>query len=291
MDGLPVEKVAGDVLNIESLQSAFADADIVFHLAARISITGRDTASVEKINVTGVQNVVTACLTNHVKRLVHFSSIHAHEQLPLEQTLDESRKLVTPTHKFLYDRTKAQGESIVAQAIGKGLDAIILNPTGIIGPYDFEPSLFGAVIVMMANGRLPVTIGGGFDWVDVRDVAEGAVRAAFHAPAGGKYLLSGHWVSLKDVAREVGLAVNRKPPAYVLPLRGANLLVPFIEAYCRVSGTRPLFTKAAINAIGGNRNISHENANRTFGYKPRPFYETINDAVTWFKQCGLTSKK
>jgi len=286
LDELPVEKVNGNILDTESLKSAFLDADVVFHLAARISISSRDAKQVEEINVTGVQNVVSACLSSGVKRLVHVSSIHAHQQTPLNQPVDETRPLVGLYHKFIYDRTKAQGEAIVSQAVASGLDAIILNPTCIIGPYDSQPSHFGAAIIMMAKGKMPVAIGGSFDWVDARDVADGAIRAAQIAPTGGKYMISGHWMSLKDVAREVGLVVKRRTPSFVLPVWCARGIVPFVGVYYRLTNSRPLFTKAAICAIDGNRNICHDRASITFGYQPRPFKETIFDTVTWFKENG-----
>jgi dihydroflavonol-4-reductase len=286
IEGLPVEKVNGNILEIESLNSAFLDADVVFHLAARVSISGKDTKEVEAINVTGVQNVVAACIANRVKKLVHISSIHAHQQTPLNQAVDETRPLVGLTHKFAYDRTKAQGEAIVSQAVANGLNAVILNPTCIIGPYDSQPSHFGAAIIMMAKGKIPVAIGGGFDWVDARDVADGAIRAARMALPGGKYMISGHWVSMKDVAREVSFVMKKRPPSFVLPIWSARGVVPFAGIYYKLTNTRPLFTKAAICAIDGNRNICHDKASRTFGYQPRPFRETIIDTVTWFKENG-----
>jgi dihydroflavonol-4-reductase len=286
IDGLPVEKVAADILNAESLQKAFVGVDVVFHLAARISIVNSDRQQVEAMNIFGVRHVVEACLTSGVKRLVHVSSIHAHQQEPKQQQLDETRPLVGSYRSFSYDHSKAEGEIIVRQAIRNGLNAIIINPTGIIGPYDYQPSHLGSALLMIANRKMPMGIGGGFDWVDARDVADGIVRAAETASAGGKYLLSGHWVSMKNVAREVCNVLNMKPPSFILPIWGARCVVPLVTAYCTITDTRPLFTRAAIGALDSNHNISHARAGRTFGYQPRPFNETITDTLTWFKKNG-----
>jgi dihydroflavonol-4-reductase len=290
IDGLPVEKVAADILDAESLQKAFSGVDMVFHLAARISIVNYDRQQVEALNVFGVQHVVEACVSAGVKRLVHVSSIHAHQQEPKLQQLDESRSLVDAYRSFSYDHSKAEGERIVRQAVRNGLNAIIIVPTAIIGPYDYEPSRLGSGLLMIATRKILVCIGGGFDWVDARDVAEGIVNAAEKAPAGGKYLLSGHWVSMKNVAREVCNVLKMKPPTLVLPLWGAQCIVPLVAIYSRITRRYPIFTRAAMCALDSNRNISHASASRTFGYQPRPFKETIIDTLAWYKKNGYLKK-
>ena len=95
---------------------------------------------------------------------------------------------------------KRQGKKKSAKAIEKGLNAVIINPTGVFGPYDYQPSHFGAALLSMANGKMPALIDGGFDWVDARDVVQGAMQAEKKAPAGSEYLLSGHWVSMPEIA-------------------------------------------------------------------------------------------
>jgi dihydroflavonol-4-reductase len=110
LQGLPVEIVKGDVRDPASLANAFAGAATVFHCAARIAITGRGWKAIEEINVRGVANVVAACLSNKVRRLVHFSSIHAFDPLPLNEPLDETRQKVSSPKAPPYDRSKAAGE-------------------------------------------------------------------------------------------------------------------------------------------------------------------------------------
>lgn len=287
IDSLPVEQAFGDVLDINSLQSAFGGVDMVIHLASRISIVSWDSEQVEATNTTGVKNVITACLSSRVKRLVHVSSIHAHEKVPLDQELNETRELVNSRNAATYDSSKARGELIVQAAVQDGMDAIIVNPTGIIGPYDFEPSLLGAGLLTFARGHIPITIGGGFDWVDARDVSEGILKAAELVPPGGKYLLSGHWVAMQDVTREVRRVMGKKPPLFAFPLRGAVCITPVVTAIDRVTGRRPLFTAAAVKALDSNRYISHVKASSAFGYEPRPFTETIRDTIGWFSQNGF----
>ena len=177
LEGLDVEYVPGDVLDKESLTKAFTGADVVFHLAGRISVVTFDRKEVEAVNITGVQNVVDACLATSVKRLIHTSSFHAHKQEPLDQPMDESRSLLDEGIYPPYDHSKAKGEKIVRDAIEKGLDAIIINPSGMLGPNDFKPSHFGTTILSMAKGKTPALVDAGLSWVDIRDVADGMIKA------------------------------------------------------------------------------------------------------------------
>ena len=286
IEGLDVDVAEGDVCDLASLCEAFDGADVVYHLAARISLSMDEWPLVESINVIGTRNVVEACLRCGVRRLVHFSSIHAFVQEPLDVPLDESRLLVESRRCPPYDRSKAAGEKEVRQGIERGLDAIIINPTAIIGPYDYEPSHFGQALLILAQGKLPASVAGGFDWVDARDVVVGAMRAEERALAGAKYLLSGHWISMPELAVLVEQLIGTPPPRLACPLWLAPMGIPFAAAFAHITGKRPLYTSVSLKALHSNRNISHERATRDLGYNPRPFRETIRDTLRWFEECG-----
>ena len=112
LEGLGVEIVQGNVSDIESLNRAFDGADVVYHLAGRISLLKSDWPLVEKVNVLGTRNVIEACRRTGVKRLVHFSSIHALQQEPLDTPVNESRPLVEGSKYPPYDRSKAAGQRV-----------------------------------------------------------------------------------------------------------------------------------------------------------------------------------
>jgi len=286
LEGLGVEIVEGDISDLESLTHAFAGADVVYHLAGVISLLKNEWPLVEKINVQGTRNVIEACRQNNVKRLVHFSSIHALQQEPLNIPVDESRPLVDGKRHSPYDRSKAAGQREVRKAMASGLNAVILNPTGIWGPYDYQPSFFGAALLSMANGKMPALINGGFDWVDARDVALGAMLAEKKAPAGSEYLLSGHWVSMPEIAKEMKEISDASITGFVCPMPVARFGAPFATAYSRLSGKRPYYTTVSLAALHSNHNISHEKATRELGYQPRPFRETLTDTLKWYQQNG-----
>jgi dihydroflavonol-4-reductase len=286
LGGLDAEVVKGDIRDLDSLCRAFEGADIVYHLAGCISLSMDDWPWLESVNVIGTRNVIEACRLTGVRRLVHFSSIHALVQEPYSVPVDESRPLVDSRRCPPYDLSKAAGEKEVRQAIGKGLDAVIIYPTAIIGPHDYQLSYFGEALLLLARHGLPSLVTGGFDWVDVRDVVAGAILAEKKAPPGAAYLLSGHWISMRDIAAMVADITGVPAPWLVCPLWLAHLGAPFIKAVSRLNGQRPLYTGVSLRALRSNRHISHARATRELGYQPRPFRETLLDTLRWFEENG-----
>jgi dihydroflavonol-4-reductase len=289
LEGLDIEYVPGDVLDKASLTKAFTGAEVVFHLAGRISVVTFDRKEVEAVNITGVQNVVDACLATSVKRLIHTSSFHAHKQEPLDQPMDESRSLLDEGIYPPYDHSKAKGEKIVRDAIEKGLDAIIINPSGMLGPNDFKPSHFGTTILSMANGKTPVLVDAGLSWVDIRDVADGMIKACEKANPGAKYFFSGNWITLQNIAQQVAAITGVKPPRIVLPMWLAKTSAPVATFFDRIRGGRPLFTSISMKELESNPDISHARASKELGYQPRPIEQTIADTVAWFQAHGFLS--
>jgi dihydroflavonol-4-reductase len=288
LEGLDLEIARGDVRDLGSLERAFAGAEVVYHCAARISLQRRDAPQVEACNVGGPRNVVEACLRAGVRRLVHFSSVHAYQQQPLDELLDESRAQVDSARAAPYDRTKAAGEREVRQGIARGLDAIILNPTAVIGPHDYGPSHVGQVLLALAHRKLPALMAGGFDWVDVRDVVVGALRAEQRAETGARYLLSGHYVPVRELAATVTELTGVPAPRLVCPTWLAASAAPLAVTWGRLRGERPLFTPLSVLALQeGSRCVSHAHATQDLAYDPRPFRETIADTLDWFQSAGM----
>jgi len=286
LDGLNVEIVRCDIRDPESLTRAIKGAEVVFHAAGYISLLMDDWPLLKEINILGTRNVVEACLTCGVRRLIHFSSIHALCQEPLNSPVDETRPYAESRSAPPYDRSKAAGEKEVLKGIQKGLNAVIINPTGIIGPFDFRPSHSGQVILSLAGGSLPALVRGGFDWVDVRDIIQGALRAEEKAPMGARYILSGHWASAKDIAIEVERFTGIRSPWFVTPIWLARMGAPFITAVSCWMKKRPLYTVVSLKALKSNRVISHARATKDLDYHPRPFQDTIRDTVNWFAENG-----
>jgi dihydroflavonol-4-reductase len=287
LDGLDAERVRGDVLDADSLVRAFEDAERVYHLAALISIDGDRGGAVPAINVRGARNVAEAALTTGVRRLVHCSSIHAFDQKPLDQPLDETRARSDqrPRHPS-YDVSKARGEREVRGVIERGLDAVIVNPTAVVGPNDFQSSRMGRVILDLALGRLPMLIEGGFNWVDVRDVCSGILAAGDRGRTGENYLLGGRYASVGELAALVQRETGTPTPRFTSPIWLALMGAPFVVAAGRITGREPLYTIEALRALRANREISTAKARAELGFAPRPLERTVRDTLEWYVKTG-----
>jgi dihydroflavonol-4-reductase len=284
--GLPVEKLRADVRDLGALRQAFEGVERVFHLAARISIAPGDGALVEAINVGGTRNVVEACLGAGVKRLIHFSSIHALSPEPRSAVVDENRPLAEGSW-LPYDRSKAAAELEIRKGVERGLDAVTVNPTAVLGPHDYRPSQLGSVLLDLYRRRLPGLVDGGFDWVDVRDVVAGALAAADHGNRGERYLLGGARRSIAELASAVEKVTGSKAPRFVSPMWLARASAPFATGWARLTGRPARLTAESLHALRNHQQVSHEKAGRELGYRPRPLEDTVAATFDWFKEAHV----
>jgi dihydroflavonol-4-reductase len=286
IQGLDVECFPGDVREIDSLRRIFSGAEVVYHLAAHISLEMSEGIQAQAVNVLGTRNVVTACLECGVERLVHVSSIYAVDPDRLDLPENESSTQARMSSRLHYSHSKTGGELEVRRGMATGLDAVILRPTGIIGPYDFKPSYLGKAILALAHRKIPALVRGGFDWVDVRDVVDGMIQAQHKAPSGSSYILSGHWRSVRAIADQVTLLTGVPVPRIIVPLWMAYLGIPLMKFLAKIHKQEPLYTRVSLDALGSIRLISGDPARRELNISPRPFEETIADAVNWFAANG-----
>jgi len=286
---LSVEQIVGDVLDPAALDRTFAGADVVYHLAARISVTGDEDYELYRINVEGTRQVVQACLRAGVRRLVHFSSVHAYHQEPLDQPIDETRGPSDRDGVHAYDRSKARGEAEVLAGVQRGLDAVIVNPGSVLGPHDYRPSAVGQVIINLCRRKVPALVAGGYDWVDVRDVVSGAMAAEQRGRCGEKYLLTGHYRTIREFADLVAQVSGVAAPRFVSPMWLARVGAPFATVAAKVAGKEPLFTSRSLHALRNHQHVSHAKATRDLGYQPRPLRETLSATYDWFRETGQLS--
>jgi dihydroflavonol-4-reductase len=285
LERLDVEKVRGDILDAAGLRKFLDGVDTVFHAAGKISIDGDKDGSMREVNVTGTKNIVEACLSSGVQRLVYFSSIHALQQQP-EEELDENRPLIEEGG-FLHDVAKSDAEKEVMKGIAQGLDTVILIPTAAIGPNDFQMSLMGQGLVALYNRKIPTLIDGGFDWIDVRDLAKAALAAMEKGKSGERYVISGMWKTVKELAFLVQEITGVPAPKFKTPQWLARMGIPLAKAYSFITHTPMLYTHETLEVlIRCNRNISSLKARRELGFYPRPLAETLKDTIEWHRRVG-----
>ncbi|MEW6432881.1 MAG: NAD-dependent epimerase/dehydratase family protein [Myxococcota bacterium] len=278
--GLPVEVVRADVNERPALLAAFEGGDVVFHLAGIVSIGAGGDARMVRVNVDGTANVVEACAARGVRRLVHVGSVHALVE-PSGPVLDEAAGFDPSRAAGAYGRTKAMACLAVQRAARAGVvDAVLVLPTGVVGPWDYRLSEMGQLIVGLGDGRVRVLVAGGYDFVDVRDVADGLIAAAERGRRGEAYVLGGGRLDMRQLARAVARAAGRRP-AWVLPAWVGHLAAAGAPLFERVTGRRALVTAYSMHVLGAPFAVSHEKAARELGFRPRPPAASVADAWRW----------
>jgi dihydroflavonol-4-reductase len=286
--GLDIEFASGSVLDETDVARAVDGAEVVYHLAAKIDLRPKKDPMLFPINVDGTRNVAEACLSRGL-RLVHTSSHHAVEREPLEEPLTEERPLALD-EKCDYHRSKAIGETVVLDACKRGLNATIVNPGSMIGPYDYEPSMIGAALIDMYFGRVPVLLDLLSDYVDARDVADGMIAAADEGRVGERYFLTGDVVPILDMVSLYGELTGAKVPTRALPLWVGWAILPLALAGSTISKKDPFITADMLRASVSNAVVSREKAQRELGYSTRPLRESLTDAVEWYRERGWLNR-
>jgi dihydroflavonol-4-reductase len=286
LKGLKVEMVEGDVRDINSLMQAFEGSDIVYHLAGIISILPGREKLLDQVNVAGTRKVVKACMETGVKRLVYTSSIHAIEESPHGTIIDETLPCNPDRVPKGYGRSKARATLAVLEGVEQGLNAVIVHPTGVIGPYDYRISEMGQLIIDFVNDKLKAYIDGTYDFVDVRDVASGIILAGEKGQSGERYILSGEQISVHQLMLILQEISGVKAPSLVVPVWLARIAARFSPLYYQLTRAKPRFTTYSIDVLCSNSRICSDKARRQLGFTARPLRQPISDAISWFKENG-----
>jgi dihydroflavonol-4-reductase len=282
LKGLAVEQVVGDVLDPASLETAMCGVETVYHLAGIISIMPGRNQFVWRVNVEGTRNVLEAARRACIQRLIYTSSIHAIKRAPHGVTMDESLGFDQNNPYGEYDRSKAAASLEVQKAAAEGLNAVIVCPTGVIGPYDFRGSELGEVIRNACDAHPMFYVEGAYDFVDVRDVVDGIIAAGERGRRGESYILSGQRLSVRYMLETVREVTGKAFASIKIPFSLAEWAARYTPWYYQRTKSKPRFTPYSLEVLQSNSYISFKKALVELGYQPRPLYETIADTVRWF---------
>ncbi|KAF0110755.1 MAG: dihydroflavonol-4-reductase [Chloroflexi bacterium] len=291
LKGLDIEIVRGNILDKVSIKPAFIGVDYVFHLAGIISIMpGKDTL-VHDVNVNGTSNMVEAAKEANVKKFIHTSSIHAFKRVPRGIVIDETIPIDPESNLAAYDQSKAEATLAVLEEVNNGFPAVVVCPSGVIGPYDYKGSEMGVLIQEWMLRKVNFLIEGDYDFVDVRDVVQGMILAREKGKTGQIYILSGELIRVVDLWHLVKELISMQSTFINIPVWIASFVAKFTQFYYQLSKTKPRFTSYSIETLHTNAVISNLKARSMLGYQPRSIRESIRDTVIWWRQRELTLLK
>ena len=279
-----VHTIVGDVCDKNSLADFFADADsrtCVIHCAGIVSVASRPGPKLYQVNVGGTWRILRQCLGHDVGRLIHVSSVHAIPEKPEGCVITESCEFSPGLVDGDYAKSKAAATELVFDAAERGLNASIVFPSGIIGPGDIQGGSFTSMAKFFLCGKLPFAVRGGYDFVDVRDVAKGILDCSENGEPGKGYILSGHYVTIRKMLQLVRKAAKRKYRPICLPLGLAKLAAPYYERRSMKERKPLFFTPYSVTVLASNGQFSHAAASECFAYHPRPVEDTLQDMTAW----------
>lgn len=287
LEDLPIEWHDADLGSTAALTRAFRGAACVFHCAAQVSVKRAVTPEMTATNVTGTGNVIDAVVAAGVPRLVHTSSVVAVGLSRDGRPCDETATWNFDTEGLVdaYAITKHRAEQVV-RAAGDRVDAVIVNPTYMLGPRDARPSS-GRLIIDVVRGRVPGWTPGYNNFVDVRDVARGMIAAWQRGRRGERYILAGHDMTYGEVMRRIAEVAGTRPPRFRVPLAAAWLLGKWGDLIERTGRDAVVNSTQIRYAYTDRFRFKSDKAARELGYRCGPLEPALRDAIAWFRAHGM----
>jgi dihydroflavonol-4-reductase len=280
---LPLERRVGEIHDLQSLEEAMRGCETVFHCIVDTRAWIRDGAALYRTNVDGTRNILEAALKAGVRRLVYVSSVVTIGLSPTGIANEETAFNwwdVAPD----YVRTRVLGEQLVRDFVAKGLDAVICNVGTTFGEGDAQPTPHGQLAQRLALGTMPVCWGSTMNVVGIKDAARALILAEQRGRCGERYLITDRLLDMREFCNLVADIAHKPHPRFFIPLW-------LMTTICAVTQTVMLAfgkdTKVSMRSLKLSRRMGdfdNSKARRELGWEPRPFEESIREAVLWFQQ-------
>lgn len=288
------EKTYGRVDDDTTLDGFFSgdlSDTCVIHCAGIVTIASKRDERLWKVNVIGTKNILDRCMKAKAAKVIYVSSVHAIPENENGTPISEHNEFSPDAVIGQYAKSKASATAYALFMAEKGLPVSIVHPSGIIGLGDRMAGNITSVILSYCRGKLPCGVSGGYDFVDVRDAADGIISCADKGADGGCYILSGHYIGVNgilNILREI--TGGKKLPFSVSP-RIVKLIAPIYEKISVSRGQRLFLTPYSVYTLMSNGHFSHEKASSELSYNPRDIKESLADIVEWLKDNKWLDKK
>lgn len=284
-----VEQVTGDVLNVDSLENFFQVEEeeiIVLHIASIITVNPDFSQIVYNVNVKGTANIIELCKKKNVKKMVYCSSTTTIPDGPMGTSQTEVDHYEPSKVVGCYAQTKAEASQLVLDACKDGFPGTIVQPSGIFGPGDYVGGQVFKFIRLVAKGLLPVAVAGGFNVVDVRDLAAGVISAGDKGRNGESYILANSSITMYELFNEVAKQAGKPKIRVTLSEKMLHALVKPAAIFFKLTKQTNLLTEFSIYNLVRNNEYSSYKARTELGFTTRPVPETIKDTLDWMKKEG-----
>ncbi|MCE7056428.1 NAD-dependent epimerase/dehydratase family protein [Algoriphagus sp. AGSA1] len=278
--------VEGELQNEELLIKEIQECKFVVHIAANTSQKLLSLSEYYSANVLGTQNVMKACVKNHIKKMVYIGTANSFGYGNISNPGNENLPMKPPYTKLYYALSKNQAQGIIDKASSK-LNITTICPTFMLGAYDSKPSS-GRIILMALNKRFVFYPSGGKNFVHVNDVAKAIIKSLYLKQSGQKFILANENLSYKDFFKKVIHLNNQKTKLIPLPNLILMLLGVFGD-FCRFFKHRTELSSVNVKVLTINNYYTNKKALQALNLESTPIDRAIISSLDYFKQ--NTSKK
>jgi dihydroflavonol-4-reductase len=282
---LDVERMEGDLRDRTSLDQAVRGCALVFHVAADYRLWAKDPRELYHSNVDGTRNLLEACESAGVERVVYTSTVGC-IGVPRDGIGDENHPVTLGEMAGHYKRSKFLAERI-ALDFSKRIDLVVVNPTAPVGDHDFKPTPTGKILVDYLRGKMPAFVDTGLNLVDVGDVAQGHLLAAGKGRRGERYILGCENLTLARILEHLAGITGGRAPRVRLPLWVAWAAGAVSTGWAEVTGQPPRVPLEGVRMATKKMFVSHTKATSELGYSPGPVDAALRNAVEWFRSEGV----
>lgn len=284
-DLLPhIELRYGDVTDKESVCRAMKGVSQVYHSAGRVSISSRGVASLHRINVEGTKHVLQAAAEHGVRRVVYTSSVSAIGITGTDVPANETQAWNLGRFNVPYYHTKHLAEEAVREAVGRGLDAVIVNPSYVFGAGDVHFNA-GGLVRDLHHRRIPAYPTGGVCVADIDDVAKAHIAAMRLGKSGERYIVGGENLSYKQVFDTI-CGVIAAPKVW-LPISQVMQRMLALLAKSQLFGITALANPEILTTTRERFYFDSSKAVGELGLTHTPFAETIRRTFEWYRHRKL----